>query len=159
MIRYTLRCERDHRFESWFQSAQAYDALVEAGKISCPECASIRIGKALMAPPVTSGKPRGALPPAVDHGAAQAPAKGATPEDRGASGERRAAAIAELRRLVEANSTDVGKGFAKEARAIHEGRAEARAIHGEAAPSEARALIEEGVPLLPLPFKPRRKMN
>jgi hypothetical protein len=49
--------------------------------------------------------------------------------------------------------------FATEARRIHAGDAPERAIHGEAKPDEARQLIEEGLPVAPLPFLPARKVN
>ncbi|MDO7559530.1 MAG: DUF1178 family protein, partial [Paracoccaceae bacterium] len=68
-------------------------------------------------------------------------------------------AMAALRKHVEENSEYVGENFAAEARAIHEGAAPERAIYGEAKTQDARALIEEGVPLAPLPFIPKRKVN
>ena len=67
--------------------------------------------------------------------------------------------IAALRRQIEENSEYVGMNFAAEARAIHAGDAPERAIHGEAKPDEARAMIEEGLPVAPLPFLPARKVN
>lgn len=67
--------------------------------------------------------------------------------------------IAELRRKVESNSEYVGKNFATEARRIHDGDAPERAIYGEAKPDEARKLIEDGVPVAPLPFMPSRRTN
>jgi hypothetical protein len=67
-------------------------------------------------------------------------------------------ALAELRKRIEAQSEDVGRNFANEARRIHEGVAPERAIIGEARPSEARALIEDGIPVAPLPW-PARKSN
>jgi hypothetical protein len=69
------------------------------------------------------------------------------------------AAIAELRRQIEANSEYVGMNFVTEARRIHSGDAPERAIHGEARPEEARQMIEEGLPVAPLPFLPARKVN
>ncbi len=68
-------------------------------------------------------------------------------------------AIDRLRQEVEANSEDVGLRFATEARAMHEGDVPARQIHGQAKPDEARKLIEDGVPVLPLPFGPKQKAN
>jgi hypothetical protein len=67
--------------------------------------------------------------------------------------------MAALRRKIEANSDYVGTNFAAEARRMHDGDSPARAIHGEARPAEARKLIEDGVPILPLPFGPARKVN
>ncbi|RJL00495.1 DUF1178 family protein, partial [Paracoccus aestuarii] len=69
------------------------------------------------------------------------------------------AALEALRRKVEESSDYVGLSFAEEARAMHDGTKPARAIHGEARPEEARRLIEDGVPVAPLPFLPRRRAN
>jgi hypothetical protein len=68
-------------------------------------------------------------------------------------------ALADLRRKIEANSDYVGMNFAQEARAMHDGDAPVRSIYGEARIDEARKLIEEGVPVAPLPFVPGRKAN
>jgi hypothetical protein len=137
MIRYDLTCDKGHAFDSWFASAAAYDRLAVAGHVACPDCGSVQVTKALMAPAVVA-KPDRAL---------------STPRDP------REAAIAELRAQVEANSDYVGLSFAAEARAMHEGRAPERPIHGEAKLDDARKLIEDGVPVAPLPFLPARKAN
>ena len=85
----------------------------------------------------------------------------ATPGDRPLSAPASGveAALAEMRRKIEENSDYVGLNFAAEARAIHEGDAPARSIYGEAKAEEARQLIEDGVPVAPLPFLPARKTN
>lgn len=137
MIRYDLTCDKGHAFDSWFASAAAYDRLAGAGHVACPDCGSAQVSKALMAPAVVA-KPERSL---------------TTPRDP------REAALAELRAQVEANSDYVGLSFAAEARAMHEGRAPERPIHGEAKLDEARKLIEDGVPVAPLPFLPARKAN
>lgn len=135
MIRYALRCDKGHDFEGWFRSSDAFDATRAAGHVACTQCGSVAVQKSLMTPAV-SAPPR-AEPPV-------------NPVE---------AAIQALRREVEANSDYVGLRFADEARAIHEGRAPGRAIHGEARPDEARKLLEDGVPVAPLPFIPRQKAN
>ncbi len=147
MIRYTLRCGRGHGFDSWFRSAQAFDTLRAAGQLACPDCGATDVDKALMAPTVRPTRKTTAQPPS--------PEPAPPTEDEA----RRAAALAELRKRVEANSEHVGLRFAAEARAMHAGDTPARPIHGEARPDEARALIEDGVPVLPLPFLPTRKVN
>ncbi|MFA5539063.1 MAG: DUF1178 family protein [Gemmobacter sp.] len=149
MIRYSLRCADGHGFESWFQSAAAYDRLAAAGHVTCPECGNARVEKALMAPavaaaPETAGAP---APDPAPAGPLSAPAN------------EREAALAALRREVEANSEYVGLSFAAEARRIHEGHAPERSIHGEARADEARRLIEDGIPVAPLPFRPARRSN
>jgi hypothetical protein len=71
----------------------------------------------------------------------------------------REAALAELRRRIEENSEYVGMNFAAEARRIHDGDAPERSIYGEAKPDEAKRLIEDGVPVAPLPFLPKARAN
>ncbi|MEM7630979.1 MAG: DUF1178 family protein [Pseudomonadota bacterium] len=137
MIKYALKCNDGHRFESWFASAEAYDSLLAAGHVTCTVCGSDNISKALMAPQVKTARAGVAAP---------------APEDK-------AAALAKLRADVEANATYVGGNFAKEARAQFLGDLPDRPIFGEAKPEEAKSLIEDGVPVAPLPFIPTRKAN
>ncbi len=141
MIRYALNCDKDHGFESWFASGSAYDALRAQGHVTCPVCGSTTVEKALMAPAVSQPATQPAPP---------------TPSVRDPAV---AAKIEALRKHVEANSDYVGMNFATEARAMHLGDAPERPIHGEAKIAEARALIEEGVPVAPLPFLPRNRTN
>lgn len=142
MIRYKLRCDKEHDFESWFPSARAFDRLSEAGQLSCPVCGSTGVRKAPMAPQV------------VTSGATERPE--AAPEPLRTEKERR---LAELRRKVEEEGDYVGADFAEEARRIHRGEAPERQIWGETSPEEARRLHEEGVPVLPLPWIPTRKVS
>lgn len=147
MIRYSLSCENDHRFESWFQSSEAYDRLRAAGMVNCSLCGSSVVDKALMAPAVAT---TGTAADAAEAGTRPALTTPGTPLER---------ALAEMRRRVEEESDYVGLSFAAEARAMHEGTTPARAIWGEAKPDDARALIEDGVPVAPLPFRPRSRQN
>lgn len=135
MIKYTLKCDSDHTFDSWFQSAEAFDALRSKGHLCCMVCGAQDVSKAMMAPQVA---------------AKRLTSKPETDAEK---------QVAELRNHVEQNSDYVGGSFAKEARAMHEGSVPERAIWGEAKPAEAKALIEEGVPVAPLPFIPRDKTN
>ena len=79
--------------------------------------------------------------------------------DPAAAKAERDAAIAKLRDHVETNSDYVGGDFAKEARMMHEGNAPERSIYGEAKLEDAKKLVEDGIPALPLPFIPKRKAN
>ncbi|MES2145718.1 MAG: DUF1178 family protein [Pseudomonadota bacterium] len=148
MIRFALRCDRDHPFDSWFASAQAYDALAVGGKLVCPVCGSARIAKGLMAPAVTQRET-----------VARTDKDGAPLRPLDAPATALEEALAALRRQIEENSEYVGMNFAVEARAIHDGDAPARSIHGEARADEARKLLEDGVPVAPLPFVPLRRVN
>ncbi|AVO36748.1 DUF1178 family protein [Pukyongiella litopenaei] len=153
MIQYTLKCAGGHAFDSWFQSADAYEKLHAAGMVACAVCGGADVTKAIMAPRVSAARSRADSAPATSapatsgQGALTAPA---SPAEQ---------AIRLLREKIESSSEYVGMSFADEARAIHEGSAPERAIHGEAKPAEARRLIEEGVPVAPLPFLPHRKSN
>ncbi|MDA0901129.1 MAG: DUF1178 family protein [Proteobacteria bacterium] len=154
MIRYELKCAEGHGFDSWFQSASAFDDLSERGLLSCGVCGSSDVSKAIMAPRVAPSDGDG---PQIVHKASMpssAPARTLSAPD-GKLQEM----IQAMRKHVEENSTYVGKNFVKEARAIHDGTAPERMIHGEAAPGEAKALIEEGVQIAPLPFLPKSKAN
>ncbi len=155
MIRYALKCPEGHAFESWFQSSSAFERLVAEGMIACPECGTAEgIEKALMAPRVTPAKSR-----AATGGGEGAQAQAAAGALTSPEAHARRKAIAELQARIEASADYVGMKFASEARAIHEGLAPERPIYGETRPEEAKALIEEGVPVTPLPFIPKRKTN
>lgn len=157
MIQYALKCADGHGFDSWFQSADAYDRLVRAGHVHCAVCGSTRVEKAIMAPRVQSARSAAPASPAAspEPQAPPPPARGALSRPS----SRMEAALAELRRAVEANADYVGAGFAAEARAIHDGEAPDRPIWGEARAEDARKLAEDGVPVTPLPFLPARKAN
>lgn len=143
MIRYTLKCENDHSFESWFQSGVAFDKLHGAGMVACPTCESTAVQKAIMAPRVRPARTAASKPEATL----------STPD----TDEERA--IAEIKSKIESSSDYVGMEFATQARAIHDGDAPERSIYGETTPDEAKKLLEDGVPVAPLPFTPSRKTN
>lgn len=135
MIRYALRCDHAHEFEAWFGSSGDWDEQSARGLVECPFCGSRQVAKQIMAPAV-AGTKRSAAP------------------DPKALQSMMMRAAREVRAHVQANFDYVGDAFAREARAIHEGRAEKREIYGEATPAEVRALKEDGVPCAPLPSPP-----
>jgi hypothetical protein len=135
MIKYQLKCDTcSHEFEGWFVDSSGYDEQAKAGVIECPSCAGSDILKAIMAPNIA--RRRGADDSSLT--AAQ-------------SGAKVRAAMREIRRDAIANSDDVGEAFPEEARKIHYGEVEERAIHGEATLSETEDLVEEGIAVMPLP--------
>ena len=148
MIRYNLRCERDHAFESWFQSSSAYDSQVRRKLVTCPNCGTAKVEKAIMAPQIVSKKGRGNPAPA-----AETPAPDSTPLMMAQERELRAK-LKELRDHVVKNADNVGDRFPNEARKMHYGDIEHRPIYGEASPDEARSLIDEGIEVSPLPVLP-----
>ena len=160
MIRYALRCERDHTFESWFQDSAAYDQQVKRKLVSCPVCESVAIEKAIMAPRIVGKKGRERAEPAeqaaAPAAAAAAPAAAAaeaTPLVMTQEPELRAK-LKELRDHIVKNADNVGDHFPNEARKMHYGEIEHRPIYGEASPEEAKSLIDEGVEVSPLPVLP-----
>ena len=140
MIRFSMKCNNDHSFDSWFQSSDAFEKLANSGLLSCIHCGDRNISKSVMAPKITTKKIK-------DKRSLTAP-KGDIEK-----------ALAKLKLEVEKNSDYVGMNFATEARAMHDGDQPSRSIYGEAKPEEAKALIEDGVPVTPLPFMPKRKIN
>lgn len=141
MIQYALKCSEGHSFDSWFQSADAFDKLLTAGMISCAVCGVSEVKKAIMSPNLRAARK----------------ADGKMPLSSPASPAEQA--LAQLRRNIERNSEYVGMNFASEARAMHDGDVPSRSIYGEARADEARKLVEDGVPVAPLPFMPNRKTN
>jgi len=139
MIKYTLTCPEQHVFDSWFSSSADFDRLAAAGHLSCAICGHADIEKALMAPRV-----------AAKESDDKPLSKPASPAEQ---------ALRALKDKVEREAEDVGTNFATEARAIHDGEAPARSIYGEARLDEAKKLIEDGVQVAPLPFRPTRKTN
>lgn len=163
MIQYALKCAEGHSFDSWFQSASAYDKLAAAGMVTCAVCGSDKVEKAIMTPRVRTA--RKAVSGVGEAEVAQPPAPEPQPQPQPQAGPLSAPAsaaeqaMAEMRRKVEENSDYVGKDFATEARAMHLGEAPERSIYGEARLEEAKELIEEGIPVAPLPFMSNRKTN
>ncbi len=158
MIQYTLKCSQGHRFDSWFQSASAFDKLKAAGMVTCAACGETNVEKAIMAPRVRPARSAAQAPKDAEKDSATPSTKTPTPVLSQPTTEVEQA-LSELKKQVEANSDYVGANFAEEARAIHTGDAPERAIYGEANAEEAKSLVEEGVPVLPLPFRPGRKSN
>ena len=134
MIRFNLKCDQNHEFESWFQSGDAFERLASTGMLSCTTCGSAKVSKSIMAPAVSTSSAVTAPQPTE-------------------------AAIAALRKEVETKSDYVGDAFVTQARAMHDGTTPERSIYGQADLQEAKKLIEDGIPVMPLPFIPVKKTN
>ncbi|MBR2574808.1 MAG: DUF1178 family protein [Loktanella sp.] len=129
MIRFHLKCDQNHQFESWFQSGAAFDKLVAGKHVSCTVCGSSVVTKSVMAPAIAT-----TVAPVENQ-------------------------VAALRKKIESSADYVGTAFAKEARAMHDGLVPDRPIYGEANLAEARQLAEDGIPVMPLPFIPAKKAH
>lgn len=151
MIRYSLRCERGHEFESWFQTSSAYDSQRKRGLVSCPACDSTKVEKAIMAPRIARKGKSKSVPETIAAPAEEAPSTALVmaPQERELLSK-----LKELRDHVLKNADDVGNKFPEEARKMHYGDIEHRAIYGEATADEARSLVDEGIEVAALPVLP-----
>jgi hypothetical protein len=152
MIRYNLRCQRGHAFESWFQSSQAYESQEKHKLVSCPACGSAKVERAIMAPQIVGKKNRDSAAPSP-----AASTETATPASTPlmmAQERKLRVKLKELRDHIVKNADNVGERFPNEARKMHYGDIEHRPIYGEASPEQARSLIDEGVEVSPLPVLP-----
>ncbi len=152
MIRYNLRCDRGHAFESWFQSSSAYESQEKRKLVNCPACGSAKVERAIMAPQIVSKKKDRAEPvPAAPSAEVTKPPS--TPLMMAQERELRTK-LKELRDHIVKNADNVGERFPNEARKMHYGDIEHRPIYGEASAEEARSLMDEGVEVSPLPVLP-----
>jgi hypothetical protein len=170
MIKYTLRCEHGHEFESWFKNSAAFDNQKKRGLVACPGCGSAKVEKAIMAPRLTRSESAerqrpaaAAVPPPAPTAPASSPVPAAMPFVPPGKGtvaimspqERELRKkLKELRDHITKNADYVGQRFPEQARKIHYGEIEHRSIYGEASPEEAKELHEEGIAFHPLPILP-----
>jgi len=127
MIVLNLICSAGHRFEAWFASADAFEDQIATGLLACPHCHDTDISRLPSAPHVRRGVPTATSAPDVAALQAQTIAK------------------------MSAEAEDVGTRFPEEARRIHYHEAAERSIRGQATIADALELLEEGIPVLPLP--------
>lgn len=155
MIVYDLACTEGHRFEGWFGSSGDFEDQRARGLLACPSCGTCEVTKAPMAPavPAKGNQRQEVLPPETSRPMANTP----MPSEM----QKALAALAKAQAEALTNSTWVGDKFAEETRKMHYGERDEAPIHGQASLAEAKALIEEGVPVAPLPFPvaPPEKLN
>ncbi|MEO5494861.1 MAG: DUF1178 family protein [Sphingomonas sp.] len=133
MIVFDLKCGTGHVFEAWFGSSADYADQQTRGLVDCPICGDRSIEKAVMAPAVgAKGNTRADVSPATMKAAM--------------------AALAAAQSKTLEGSQWVGAAFAGRARAMHDGEEDHAPIHGQATFAEAKALVEDGVPVAPLPL-------
>jgi hypothetical protein len=151
MIRYALACDNGHEFESWFPSSASYDTQTERGLVTCPLCGSAKVAKQLMTPSL--GR-KGSAKAEPERQAASVPAAPAPVAMLSERDQAIRAMLKAVREHVVKTADYVGDGFADEARKMHYGEIEHRSIYGEANPADAKALIEEGIEVHPIPILP-----
>ncbi len=143
---YDLQCAQGHVFEGWFGSEDSYESQRSRGLLTCPVCDSHQVSKKLSAPRLN-----------VSHIRRESDAPASKPQSTAvaAPGQARMAQLqAEVMRQIRSmvrNTENVGDSFASEARRMHEGEIEERAIRGTATPEEREALVADGVAIMPIP--------
>ena len=165
MIKYALRCQHGHEFESWFKTSAAYDNQKKRSLVACPACGSAKVEKAIMAPRLARSESPGPQPRAAAPVAPPAPQPAPAPMPFAPPGKGTVAIMSpqerelrtklkELRDHIVRNADYVGGRFPEQARKIHYGEIEHRSIYGEASPEEAKELHEEGIEFHSLPILP-----
>ena len=144
MIRYDLICDSGHQFDGWFSNSAAFDEQSRKELVACVHCGSTNVEKQLMAPGI----------PVKTNRRSDATAKPVLAAAFDSRQQKILQAMRELRKAVEENSEYVGDKFAEEARKIHYEETEKRGIYGETTPDDAKALIDEGIEVHPLPVLP-----
>ena len=146
MIHYLLRCDQDHGFEGWFRDSAAFETQSGRGQLSCPQCGSGSVQRALMAPAVRSGR------------APVAPGTNDPPAAEVMVPDQLRAVLQRMRAEVERRCDDVGEGFAEAARRLHRAQRagrDVRGIYGQASPAQRETLAEEGIQTMQIPWLPR----
>ena len=159
MIKYALICEADHEFESWFPDSASYDRQAKRGLVTCPVCDSAKVSKAIMSPNVARKDKDRVI--AADNDDSPTPAAPAQQAQNIAlldeQQQQLRGMIRELHEKIVASTDDVGENFPEEARKMHDGETPARSIRGKASFEEARELLEDGIPVLPIPDLPEER--
>jgi hypothetical protein len=148
MIRYALICDKEHQFESWFADSAAYDKQAKRGLVTCPQCGSAKVEKAIMAPQLANTKKR------KQAAIASTPAENARVAMLSPQEKELRQKLKDIRDHLTKNSEHVGQKFSDEARKMHYGETEHRSIYGEASPEQAKELAEEGIEFHSLPVLP-----
>jgi hypothetical protein len=155
MIKYALRCDQAHTWDAWFPSISGYDEQQARGLVDCPFCGSTKVEKAPMAPAVvTSRAATTKTDTDIETKSVEAPETTlpvVTEPTPLAMPEPLKAMLSELKERIEKTHDYVGDTFAKEVRAMHEGETEHRPIYGEATAKEVKELLEDDIPVAPLP--------
>jgi hypothetical protein len=156
MIRYTLACDKGHRFESWFADSAAYDKQAKRKLVTCPQCGSAKVDKTIMAPQIATSKKRpkaeAPAPATAENTQENSPVAMISPQEQ----ELRTK-LKELREHLTKNSDNVGTKFPDEARKMHYGEIEHRSIYGEATPKDAKEMLDEGIEFHPIPVLPEER--
>ena len=135
MIKYNLKCQNEHEFESWFANSAEFDKLNNKELLECIYCSSKKITKSIMAPMISNLKSKSEQIEIISNDFRE---------------EKKQ--LIQLRKYVEKNFDFVGKDFCKKVREIYYDKKNKKAIYGTATDKERRDLADEGIDLLSIPW-------
>ena len=134
MIKYNLKCQNDHEFESWFSNSAEFDKLNKKNLLECIYCSSKKINKSIMAPMVSNIKKKDDIK-----------LFNQTLRDQKNT-------LSQIRKYIEKNFENVGKNFSKKVREIYYDKKNKKTIYGTTTSEERQELAEEGIDLLSIPW-------
>ena len=135
MIKYNLKCENDHEFESWFSNSNEFDKLKKKKLLECIFCSSKKIEKSIMAPMISGSKLKEEDEALFDN-----------------KFLKQRNNLLKLREHIEKNFEFVGDKFSKKVREVYYDRKSKKSIYGTTTPEEREELAEEGIDLLSIPW-------
>mgnify|MGYP001250633324 FL=1 len=135
MIKYNLKCHKDHEFESWFSNSKEFDNLNKKELLECIYCTSKKISKSIMAPMISNSKKNEEQIEIIN---------------QDLNNEKNQ--LLKLRKYIEKNFDYVGKDFSKKVREVYYDKKSKKAIYGTASKKEREELAEEGIDLLSIPW-------
>ncbi len=135
MIKYILKCQNDHEFESWFSNSEEYEKLNKKNFLECIYCSSKKITKSIMAPMISSSKNEKDQIGILNN-----------------KFQKEKKKLLKLRNYIENNFEFVGKDFSKRVREVYYDKKSKRSIYGTATQEEKDELAEEGIDLLSIPW-------
>ena len=135
MIKYNLKCEKNHEFESWFSNSEEFDKLNTKGMLECIYCSSKKITKSIMAPMISSSKKNNNQIDIIENEFKKEKNK-----------------LLQLRKYIENNFDYVGDDFSRKVREVYYDKKSNKAIYGKTTPEEREELSEEGIDLFSIPW-------
>ena len=135
MIKYNLKCNKDHEFESWFSNSDEFDKLNKKGLLECIYCSSKQISKSIMAPMVSNSKTNVEQNKIIKNNYRSEKNK-----------------LLKLRKYIENNFDYVGEDLTKKVREFYYDKKSKKGIYGTASPEEREELAEEGIDLISIPW-------
>jgi len=135
MIKYNLKCHKDHEFESWFSNSKEFDNLKKKKLLECIFCLSKKIEKSIMSPMLSGTKENSNQNKILNENFQNEKNK-----------------LLKLRKFIENNFEYVGENFSKKVREVYYDKSNKKTIYGTTTQDERKELEEEGIDLLSIPW-------